>query len=148
MAIVRREYINPLWENADKQRIMCVIRAHHDDGSTEDAQAIIANPSGDNPDWNAIMEEYGQEYLDKILDDAREKNKERQKRDLADRKRQEERQKQEKLFARKLEIFEVDEIRQSKDRAAKASIRKAKSETEAILRAAALLNKEQANTNE
>jgi alpha-galactosidase/6-phospho-beta-glucosidase family protein len=148
MSITKREYQNPQWVSEDRDQIMCDIVAHYDDGTTKTARAVVSDPNGDNPDWAAIMDEYGVEALDKDMADAKAEMAKRREKDEAEMKRMEERRKQEKLFATKLEIFEIDEIRSSKDRAAKAQIRKAKSQTEAILRGSALLIKEQSNKSE
>ena len=144
MTIINRKYINPRWVSDDRDQIECIIRVEHDHGGFEDARALISDPNNDNPDWAAIMDQFTKEKLDADIEASLVEHRKREEKHRAERKRGDDRRNQEGLFEVKLEIFQIEEIKNSKDRASKAAIRKAKTKSESIIRGSVLLMKEQA----
>lgn len=136
---MKTEIVNPLWEDGDtRERIKAVQTITFEDGATQSVPMMI---SKDSPDWEAALAVRSEEEMDKIWSDHLERRANRQERQRQERKDQEARYKQEQLFAAKLELFEIDAIKESKDRAMKSKIRKAKSVLEAQVYASVLVMK-------
>ena len=135
---MQKVFRNPIWENGDKKRIICEIEFTRDDGTIELLPASIAEGSAD---WDRLVELY-KDTMDKIWDDHINSRQERENKMKEGEKRNEARIQQEKLFAKKLEIFEMEHVKESKNRKLKTMIRKAKSETEAIVFASILVKEE------
>lgn len=125
---------NPMWENDRRERIQADI-IYEETGQR--GRIII---SKDTEDWDTIFEQTSIEDLDQHLADDLQRHKDRQARQQADRDRKAERDKQERLFQAKLALFEIDVVKDCKDRKLKSLIRKAKTETEAMLYASVLFN--------
>lgn len=139
--MTKYDIINPIWDNKEKTRIKCQIIITNPDGSETKHIASISKGSGD---WNLIMKKYGQDYVDEKTVEITEKVKKDQAEKLEKRKENSERSKErmrlESLFTRKLEIFEIEEVKNSTNKEIKAKIRKAKTETEALVYAAKLVS--------
>lgn len=142
MAIKKREYLDPHWQDDRKETIVCTIRVTFENDEFQDNRAWISNPEGDNTDWDAVMETYGVEKLDKDLEEREKKRAEQEKKRETERKRHEEKLKQEALFNRKLEVFKIKEVNAAKDRTLKQRIRRATNETEVIVLAAAIVQQQ------
>lgn len=135
---MKRKIVNPIWENGDRRdRIKCTFEYHFDDGRVQTAPAVI---SPDSPDWPEAIEIRSEEEMDKIWSNRAAEREQRRERQRELQQREKERKLQEKLFAKKLEIFEIDAIKDSKNRKVKSLIRRAKSDTEALLYASVLIN--------
>ena len=129
---------NPYWSNQSKTQVICEF--NYEGGPIE--TAAVSDTKQGNPDWKEIMEKWTIEEIDKFTDEKlNEHNKERQQ------KREEEldnieRAKSESLFNAKLDAFEIDLIKNSKDRELKSRIRKSKNMIEVTAFTAALILKE------
>ena len=129
---------NPYWNNQNKTHIMCEF--HYEGGPI--VTASVTDTKEGNPDWKEIMEKWSIEEIDKLTEnDLKEhvENKQKQKEHELD---EMEKRKSEGLFSAKLEAFEIDLIKNSKDRVLKSRIRKAKNLIEVTAFAAALIMKE------
>lgn len=140
---MERKFINPYWEDGEsKNRIRCQVQITGEDGTKKIFPAVISEGSDD---WDYLVENFKEE-MDKIWEnylshrDAKRAAKVEQKQE--EKARNKERVKQEALFAKKLEIFEIEAIKNSKNRKIKSLIRKSKSETEALLYASVLINRD------
>lgn len=144
--VISRTYRNAVWANEAKDRINCQIVVNLDDGSTQIFEAMVSQTEQGNPDWDAIMEKFGEEALDNATtEELKQKNIEREKRskDNEERiKREAEFKRQEDLFAIKLEAFELEEVKNSTNRELKAKIRKSKTAMEVQAYTTILLMKE------
>ena len=128
---MERKILNPIWEDGDKrERIRVTFEYTMEDGTVQTQQAAI---SPDSEDWAACLEVRSEEEMDEIWSKHLADRADRQAKQEEGRKRTEERIKQEQLFAKKLEIFEIEEVKASKNRKLKARVRKAASETEALI---------------
>jgi hypothetical protein len=140
---MKREIKHPIWNNEEKTQVKCLFE--YEDGGT--FEAVVSDTEEGNPDWHEIINTFSSAGIDenteKLLAD-REKRKEEHKQWKKD---NEEREKNEALFACKLEAFEIPEIRESKNRELKAKIRKAKSIVEVQSYATILLMKELENAD-
>jgi hypothetical protein len=151
---ISRKFQNVTWKNIEtKDAVNCHILLNFDDGTTQILKAVVSNPSegSPNPDWTQIMEEIGADLIDsntteaiQVRDSQRESDRLTQEDQAA---KDLEFQKQEVLFAMKLESFEIEAIKNSTDRASKALIRKSKSILEVQAYTTILLMKELENAN-
>lgn len=132
---MKRTIVNPHWVN--NARTVLSAEFHYDDGRI--VNAVISDSDTSNPDLAEIIRTFDTDTLEqntrrniqKITADADKKR-------IAE-EAQEERRKQEELFAAKLKIFEIDGIKNSTNRDLKSRIRRSKSDVEAMAWASALL---------
>jgi len=124
---------NAFWETEAKDQLNCILEIEDDVGRTTRQVMLLKRHDKEgkpNPDFEEVVNALGEEAIDKETTDrvvrkAAQKEEEAQ-RDLEHQKAR----KLEKLFNYKLEAFEVDEIKNSKNRALKAKLRRAKSRIE------------------
>lgn len=120
--MITRNIENPYWSNKEKQH---VIAEFYFPESGKRMTASIMN-DGNNRDYKELLEKFSIEEIDantkKRFDDRNERIKQNIERQKVDRTRMQ----QEQLFNAKLESFEIDLIKNSKNRDLKSKIRKAK----------------------
>lgn len=133
---MKRKIEQPFYTNTERNQISCIFEFA--DGSR--AQAMVNKMNGDdvNPDWSEIIESFGVDDIEQRTKEVIELDIARQKEGLAGEKRQFE----EHLFNLKLEIFEIPEIKASKNTKLKSKIRRAKKPLEVQLWAGVLLKTE------
>ena len=152
---ISRTFRNVTWENIEtKDCLNCDIIVNLDNGFSQVFSAVVSKPAeGEtSDDWEAIMESIGLDTIDEATTEAvllmQKQREENRIRDEDGMKRQAEFERQEALFAYKLEAFEIEAIKNSTDRAAKAMIRKSKSIPEVQAYTTILLMKELNNAAE
>ena len=138
---MKREIKHPVWKNEEKTQVLCIFE-YEDGGQFE---AVVSDTAEGNPDWYEIMELYTIEKIDELTQQLEEDRKKRRDEKAQYHKDSEERQKNEALFACKLEAFEIPEVRESKNRELKSKIRKAKSIVEVQSYTTILIMKELEN---
>lgn len=121
------------WESYDQNRITSILTITDDEGKVTKQQLTVSrfSPDGnDNPDFQEIIDQLGEE---KITENTTKRNE----RKVAEREQQEQRRREhekamelQKLFEAKISAFEIDDIKNSKNRALKAKLRKAKNQVE------------------
>lgn len=126
-----REIVNPRWSGQDKTTIVAQFK--YDDGRVLTASISNAGDAADNPDWKEIMETFGEETLTKNLERSLDARNERRVRTLEQRNADRERMKKESLFNAKAEAFDIDLVKNSKNRDVKNKIRRATSITEVLV---------------
>lgn len=152
---ISRKFRNVTWDNIEtKDCVNCDIVVSLDNGFSQILSAVVSRPAEGttSDDWDTIMETIGIDAIDQatteeVLRGQKERDKLRVSRE-DDMKRGVEFKKQEELFAYKLESFEIEAVKNSKDRAAKAMIRKSKSIPEVQAYTTILLMKELNNATE
>lgn len=133
----QRTFQEPYWVNDNKKSV--VVKIIYDDNVIDTAHI---NREADNPDWQELLNTFSLQDIDestKKLDeqlDEQRRMREEAKKDF------EQRAEGDTIFAAKLAIFEIEEIKNSKNRTLKSKIRKAKSVAEAQLYASVLIMKE------
>ena len=133
-----REIKYPIWANEEKTQVKC--RFYYEDGST--VEASVMDTEEGNPDWAEIMETFGVKGVDESHEmHLAEREKQRELHE-AQKKEHIETEKASILFSAKLEAFEIDEVKTSKDRVMKSRIRKAGSIIEVSALTAVLIMKE------
>ena len=134
----KKKYLNPYWSNKDNRHLIVTIEQPNGQNSL----ASIMDPDGTNPDMKAVLEQYTEEDIDANTQEGLDRRNENIKRQMERRESQQARAKQEALFNCKLEAFEVESIKNSKNTELKRMIRKSKSIMEVQAYATILLMKE------
>lgn len=138
------KYRNPIWQDKKRRHVVCEMLQHNGEYAVAHVIAGPESEGGVNADYDAIVEKFGIDDLNTRT----EVHKNNQKKQALRKREQEEqkfqRQKQEILFNMKLEIFEIDLVKQSKNKTLKKLIRKAKSPIEAQAYATILMQSEYA----
>jgi hypothetical protein len=137
----KKKYLNPYWSNKDNRHLIVTIEQPNGQNSL----ASIMDPDGTNPDMKAVLEQYTEEDIDANTQEGLDRRNENIKRQMERRESQQARAKQEALFNCKLEAFEVEGIKNSKNTELKRMIRKSKSIMEVQAYATILLMKELEN---
>ena len=121
------------WESYDQNRITSILTITDDEGKITKQQLTVSrfNPDGsDNPDFQEILDQLGEE---KITENTTKRNEKKvAQREAEEHKRREEQKARElqKLFDAKISAFEIEDIKNSKNRVLKAKLRKAKNQVE------------------
>jgi len=133
------------WENYQKDRITGILVLNHDNGKKTTQQLTVykfAEDGSVNPDFQEIVDQLGEEKLDdNTTKRAQTKAKEAKARYLRD--QHEKKQKQlAELFDAKLQAFEIDEIKNSKNRDLKSRLRKSRNILEMQIYAQMIMREE------
>ena len=135
---MKRTIKHPYWGNNEKTQVMCEF--HFENGPIQ--TAAVSQTKEGNPDWQEIFTKFTTEEIDKLtegaLAEAREEHEKRKQMERDDI----ERMKVDALFQAKLDAFEIDIIKNSKNRKLKSRIRKAKTLIEVTAFASALITLE------
>ncbi len=121
---------NAFWNNEEKTQLKAILEITDAEGrrTTQVVTVNNNNPDGtQNPDWIGILNQVGADKVDTNTKDRLERlAKEEQAKELR-KKDQENAKKLEALFEAKLQAFEIEEIKNSTNRALKTKLRRAKS---------------------
>lgn len=124
---------NAFWETEEKEQLNCILEMR-DDANRESRQVFLLNrlnKDGEpNEMFNEVIDALGEESIDRNTEErkvrkAAEKEEETQRQTEHARAR-----KLEELFNYKMDVFETEEIKNSKNRKLKAKLRRAKSKME------------------
>tara|TARA_B100001939_G_C16922213_1_gene609921 strand:- start:1036 stop:1620 length:585 start_codon:yes stop_codon:yes gene_type:complete len=119
-------YKDPYWSNKDAKHM--IVTLEYEDGRK--STASIQDKDGTNPDYKAILEEFGEEVLDNNTAEGVRRRDEQVKKRLQRKETEAVRARQEALFGAKLQAFEIDKIKHSSNVELKRLIRKAKTPLE------------------
>mgnify|MGYP000123697363 CR=1 FL=1 len=123
-----RKILNPYWGNQQKTQVIC--QFNYEGGPV--MEAAVSDTKDSNPDWKEIFEIYTSEEIDKNTEELLKEVKLEHDKKNEFKLDEKQRMKTDALFSAKLEAFEIEEIKTSKNREFKSKIRKAKSLTEVI----------------
>ena len=140
----KKKYLNPYWSNKDNRHLIVTIEMPNG----QHGMASIMDPDDTNPDIKAVLEQYTEEEIDANTQEGLDRRNENIKQQMERRESQQVRARQEGLFNCKLEAFEVEAIKNSKNTELKRIIRKSKSVMEVQAYATILLMKELENGKE
>ena len=136
---------NAFWETDEKQMLNCILEMEDDVGRvTRQVMKLrkVDEDGNENPDFVEVVEALGD---DLITENTNERNS-RKKREAEEKKQQElehaKARKLEQLFNYKLEAFEIDDIKNSKNRQLKSKLRRAKNRVEVDLYAIMIVMEE------
>lgn len=130
---MKKEWKNPFWENAAKDRLTVRLNITHDDGSFSTTVAKVSKFDADGKitsDYEEIMQQNTMEEIDKFTEDRLERHRQEREANIKKQQERNEAKRLENLFNAKLATFEITEIKNSTNRKLKAKIRKAKNEVE------------------
>ena len=119
-------YRDPYWSNKDAKHM--IVTLEYEDGRK--STASIQDKDGTNPDYQAILEEFGEEVLDANTEEGVRRRDEQVKKRLQRKETEAVRAKQEQLLGAKLQAFEIDKVKHSSNVELKRLIRKAKTPLE------------------
>jgi hypothetical protein len=119
-------YKDPYWSNKEAKHM--IVTLEYPDGRK--STASIQDKDGTNPDYKAVLEEFGEEVLDENTAEGVKRRDEQIKKRLERKETEVVRAKQEQLFGAKLQSFEIDAVKDSDNIKLKRLIRKAKSPME------------------
>lgn len=120
------KYVFPYWSNKDTKHL--IVTLEYPNGTR--ATASVQDVDGDNPDYNAILEEFGEEQIDANTAEGVARRDDQIKKRLQRKESEAIRAKQEQLFGAKLDAFEITAVKESKNTKLKRLIRKAKTPME------------------
>lgn len=132
---MKRNILNPHWVN--NARTVIVATFVYEDG--RNFEATLSTSDSNNSDLVEILANFTTDEIEQNTQKNIKKIKQEQEQTTAKQQAEKERFIQEKLFAAKLEIFEIEAVKNSTNRTLKSYIRRSKSATEAQAWAAALL---------
>ena len=136
-----KKYLFPYWSNKDNRHLIVTI----ENSAGQQNMASIMDPDGTNPDMKAVLEQFTEEEIDANTQEGLDRRNQNIKQQMERRESQAVRGKQEALFNCKLEAFEVEAIKNSKNTELKRAIRKSKSIMEVQAYATILMMKELEN---
>lgn len=129
---------NPHYLNNAKTMLGCEF--HYEDGRV--LTANITNVNGTNPDWKEIHDKFSIDEIEANTRRAIQRINGQKDRERIAQEAQAEKQRNEALYAMKLEAFEVSYVKDSTNRRLKAQIRKAKTPMEVQAFTAAVILEE------
>jgi hypothetical protein len=136
---------NAFWETEEKEMLNCILEIRDDIDRVHRSVMKIKKYKDDgseNPDFIEVVDALTAESIDRNTEERRKRKaaerEEKQQRELEHAKAR----KLEKLFEYKLEAFEVEEIKNSKNRQLKSKLRRAKNKVEVDLYAMMILMEE------
>jgi len=133
-----RQFQNPYY--ADNSKKIIVVDILNDDGTMVTA-SVSNTPDGekDNPDWKEIQKVFKSPEIEANTKKVTDGEKANLAVEMAQIKAQQDKHKNEALFAAKVDAFEIEEVSNSKNRTLKAKIRKATNMIEIHAYAAAII---------
>ena len=124
---------NAFWETEAKKEVNCILELEDDQGRITRQQMFLQRTDKDGSEnelFNEVIDALGEDAIDaETVDRVTRKSAEVEEEKMRDEEHQKAR-KLEKLFNYKMEAFEVEEIKNSKNRKLKAKLRRAKSKIE------------------
>jgi|TARA_R110000744_G_scaffold267581_1_gene381426 wyosine [tRNA(Phe)-imidazoG37] synthetase (radical SAM superfamily) len=124
---------NAFWETEAKKEVNCILELEDDQGRITRQQMFLQRTDKDGTEnelFNEVIDSLGEDAIDaETVDRVTRKSAEVEEEKMRDEEHQKAR-KLEKLFNYKMEAFEVEEIKNSKNRKLKAKLRRAKSKIE------------------
>ena len=144
---MKKEFRHPFRENYQKDRITCKLVITHDNGEVTSSTSTVGKygKNGEiTQDYKDVIALTPVEQIDKNTLEREQRHKDNR---IADRRKQAEREaarKLEKLFNAKLEVFEIESIKNSTNRKAKSKIRRSKNQYEMMAYAIMLIQEEDA----
>ncbi len=136
---------NAFWETDEKDMLNCILEIEDDVGRvTRQVMKLrkVDEEGNDNPDYVEVVEFLGDELITANTDERNERkkreNEENKQRELEHAKAR----KLEQLFNYKLEAFEIEDVKNSKNRQLKSKLRRAKNRVEVDLYAIMIVMEE------
>ena len=144
----RRWMNNAFWENEEQTSLNCILEMKDDVGRVT-TQVMLLNRNDEEGNPNPMFEEVVSDIGEDIITQNTEERVTRKKAEAEEKKQRDiehaKARKLEELFNYKMEVFEIDQIKNSKNRKLKGKIRRAKSRLEVDMYGMELLKSESEN---
>ena len=127
---------NAFWETDEEKELNCILELEDDVGRVTRQQMFLHRHDKDGSEnelFNEVVEALGEQRIDEETEDRVVRKKAEAEEEKIREEEHLKARKLEKLFNYKLEAFEVEEIKNSKNRKLKAKLRRAKSRIEVDL---------------
>jgi len=124
---------NAFWESEEKKELNCILELEDDVGRVTRQQMFLHRHDKDGSEnelFNEVIDALGEDAVDRETTDRVARKKAQVEEEKIREDEHQKARKLEKLFNYKLEAFEVEEIKNSKNRKLKAKLRRAKSRIE------------------
>lgn len=124
---------NAFWETEEKKELNCILELEDDVGRVTRQQMFLHRHDKDGSEnelFNEVIDALGEDAVDRETTDRVVRKKAQVEEEKLREDEHQKARKLEKLFNYKLEAFEVEEIKNSKNRKLKAKLRRAKSRIE------------------
>ena len=144
---MKKEFRHPFWENYQKDRITCKLVITHNNGEVTSSTSVVGKYGKDGKITQVYKDIMALTPLEKINKNTEEREERHKDNRVADKRKIAERaaaNKLEQLFNAKLEVFEIESIKNSTDRKAKAKIRRSKNQYEMMAYTIMLIQEEDA----
>lgn len=142
---------NAFWETDEKKELNCILELEDDVGRVTRQQMFLHRTNKDGEEnelFNEVVDSLGEENIDKETEDRRIRKQAESEEEKMREEEHNKARKLEKLFNYKMEAFEVEEIKDCKNRKLKAKLRRAKSKIEVDLYSIMILQEQlEAETN-
>ena len=142
---------NAFWETDEKKELNCILELEDDVGRVTRQQMFLHRTNKDGEDnelFNEVVEFLGEDSIDKETEDRHIRKQAEAEEEKMREEEHNKARKLEKLFNYKMEAFEVEEIKNCKNRKLKAKLRRAKSKIEVDLYSIMILQEQlEAETN-
>tara|TARA_Y100000389_G_C17436978_1_gene506133 strand:+ start:459 stop:890 length:432 start_codon:yes stop_codon:yes gene_type:complete len=130
-----RKILDPYWGNQEKTQVIC--KFSYEGGPI--VEAAVSDTKDGNPDWKEIFQTFTVEEVDDLTENTLKERLENHELRKSFAKDEEARAKNDILFDAKLDAFEIEVIKNSKNRDYKSNIRKAKTLVEVMAYTSALI---------
>jgi len=142
---------NAFWETPQKEMVNCILEMEDDVGRVTRQVMKLKKTDEDgneNPDFTEVVESLGEELIDQNTEERTERKKKEEEEEKQKELEHAKARKLEQLFNYKLEAFEVDEIKNCKNRQLKSKLRRAKSKVEVDMYAIMIMMEEKKREEE
>jgi hypothetical protein len=148
----RKQWLdNAFWETDEKKELNCILELEDDVGRVTRQQMFLHRHDKDGSEnelFNEVINDIGEEIIDKSTEDRVVRKKAEVEEESIREEEHNKARKLEKLFNYKMEAFEVEDIKNCKNRKLKAKLRRAKSKIEVDLYSIMILQDQlEAETN-
>lgn len=152
MAITKEWLDNPFWENSEKTIVRGILVVTNDETATETKEVKTIQKYDGNGNLTEPFQELLKFVTEEKIDENTEKRIEEQEKEAKARESFDAERKKaialERLFEAKLHAFEIEEIKNSKNRTLKTKLRRSKTETEVNVYATMIMMEELNNGGE
>lgn len=142
---MKKEWRHPFWENYQKDRITCKLVITHENGEVTSSTSTVSKYDKNGKitqDYNDVIAATPVEKINKNTEEREQRHKDNRLNDKRKHAEREAARKLEQLFNAKLEVFEIESIKNSTNRKAKSKIRRSKNQYEMMAYAIMLIQEE------
>ena len=136
---------NAFWHNTQKDMAEAIL-VITDDKGREISQVLTVRKldalGNENPDFTELLEQIGEETIDKNTEDRKERKAKEREEETQRRKAEDQAKELERLFDAKIKILEIEQIANTKNKELKSKLRRSKNVVELNLYAQLIMMEE------